>query len=283
MKRVSRLTAVTGAALLVVSLGLASAFAAGGNGAPARAVPDAKAQPALTALNNPRPPARPESIFVPIRPCRIADTRHGGGRLVSGATRNFYVRGTFGFAPQGGVSGGCGVPANATAVALNTTVTGASSDGYLNGYPAGTAAPVGTITTYWHDRTVTTNPVLALAAIGTEPSLTIKNFGGPAHVILDVAGYYVLQIAGMVDPNGGIFAGSSRLVSATHTGLGTYTVTVDSDVSYCTPTVTAYSGYVFASAYNFNGTAVQVTLWYLDSTTHLPTGYDGYFYLTVNC
>jgi hypothetical protein len=93
----------------------------------------------------------------------------------------------------------------------------------------------------------------------------------------------VLQIAGMVDPNGGIFAGSSRLVSATHTGLGTYTVTVDSDVSYCTPTVTAYSGYVFASAYNFNGTAVQVTLWYLDSTTHLPTGYDGYFYLTVNC
>ncbi len=293
MKRVSRLTTVVSVVLIVVSMGLGSAFASGSGAptstAPTPTVPNASTGPGTKApfaagpLINPRPPAKPESILVPVRPCRIADTRYGGGRLPNGGARSFYVRGTSGFAPQGGLSGGCGIPGNATAVALTVTVTGASAGGYLVGYPAGTSAPLANFTTYWSDRTVSSNPVLALSPIGTDPALTIKNSGGPAHVIMDVSGYYVLQIAGMVDPNGVIFAGSSRLLSATHTGLGTYSVTVDSDVSYCTPTVTAYSGYVYASAYDFNGSSVQVTLWYLDSTTHLPTGYDGYFYLTVNC
>ena len=53
------------------------------------------------------------------------------------------------------------------------------------------------------------------------------------------------------------------------------------DVSNCTPTVTAYSGYVYASAYAFQGNNVQVFIWYLSSGT--ATAYDGYFYLNVTC
>ena len=82
--------------------------------------PAGHAAPAVATTNTaPVPTFQPSpagSIFVPITPCRIADTRLGGGIVTGSSTRSFYVAGTVGFAPQGGKSGGCGVPLGATAV-----------------------------------------------------------------------------------------------------------------------------------------------------------------------
>src|ERR1700748_2846374 len=48
--------------------------------------------------------------FVPINPCRVADTRLATGALGNNASKNFLVRGTAGFTTQGGTSGGCCIP-----------------------------------------------------------------------------------------------------------------------------------------------------------------------------
>ena len=49
-------------------------------------------------------------IYVPFPPCRIIDTRLGGGPLAAGQPRSFEVSGTENFAAQGGMEGGCGIP-----------------------------------------------------------------------------------------------------------------------------------------------------------------------------
>jgi hypothetical protein len=281
MKRAARSGAVLLAAAVLMSLGFASASASGGHGAPA--VPTAAKPAAVAAVGNPRPPARPEALFVPVRPCRIADTRRHGGRFRAGWARSVRVRGTVGFAPQGGASGGYGIPAGATAIAASVTSSGTTADGHLIDYPAGTPAPSTFFSSCTRGQARTTNPVLPLAPIGVDPALTIKNVGGTPDVIIDVTGYWQPQIEGMVDRFGQIFAGSSRLVSAAHLGVGLYAVTVDGDVTNCTPTVTGFSGHVYASAFGFAGNTVNVSTWTLDTTTHAEVATDMYLYLSVAC
>jgi hypothetical protein len=91
--------------LAIVSIGVASL------GAP-------KAMAATTGLQ-----------FIPITPCRVADTRNptgafGGPQLASGATREFDI-------PKST----CGIPANAAAYSLNLTVVPYRSLGYLTTWP----------------------------------------------------------------------------------------------------------------------------------------------------
>jgi hypothetical protein len=98
-------------------------------------------------------PVPSEASYVAIEPCRIV-TWNGGGRLVSNATRDFYVRGTTGFTTQGGTSGGCQIPDAATAVALSLAATDTNGTrGRLNLYPSDAVAePPTTVATYWGDR-----------------------------------------------------------------------------------------------------------------------------------
>ncbi len=75
-----------------------------------------------------------------------------------------------------------------------------------------------------------------------------------------------------------------RNLSADVINPGVYRVTVDSDVSYCTPTVNTYSGKgVYGSAYAFAGTSIYVYTWYISGSTHLETASSYYFYLSVDC
>src|SRR4029079_7205751 len=106
----------------------------------------------------------PEASYGPIPPCRIADTRLGGGAIQPASPRALYVRGTSGFVAQGGASGGCGVPLGATAVSASVTTTQATGPGYLTAYPNGSAAPLANFTTYYAHQNLTVNPTFALAA-----------------------------------------------------------------------------------------------------------------------
>ena len=56
--------------------------------------------------------------FVPVDPCRLADTRLGGGDRRQQHGAELPVRGTASFTAQGGTSGGCGVPDGALAAEL---------------------------------------------------------------------------------------------------------------------------------------------------------------------
>jgi hypothetical protein len=262
----------------VIGYGVAAAATPSPHGP---ALPASHANPQAGNGNSPLPPVRPESVYVPIKNCRIVATATAGGVIPNGGTRSFYVVGAAGFAGQGGTSGGCGIPASTTAISARVTASSASANGAFVAYPTGT--PVGQGTLYYAKGVnVTTGATLQLGP-GTGKVLTVKNVAGPAQLSIDVNGYYEEQIEGMISPSGAVYAGSNRIVSATHNSTGSYTVTMDTNVAYCTPTAMTYSGHVYASAYDFDGNNVHVSLWYLDGTTHTEVPENAYFYVSVSC
>src|SRR5205823_9087876 len=73
--------------------------------------------------------------FVPVTPCRVADTRNpngafGGPSLIGGNTRPFTIP-----------DSACGIPATAHAYSLNATVVPKGTLGYLTMFPCGQALP----------------------------------------------------------------------------------------------------------------------------------------------
>ncbi|MGC3994411.1 MAG: hypothetical protein QM779_09940 [Propionicimonas sp.] len=226
----------------------------------------------------------PATDFVPIAPCVIVDTRHGNSanktKLKNKTSRSYAVAGG---SDQGGDAAGCGVPTIAQAVALTAVVVSPSKKGSLKIWAAGAAEPTATFLNYG-SFTMSGNGVVAVRA-GTTPGLTVKNFTATTNLVLSVSGYYLPKLAGMVAPNGTIYAGSSGIVSAVNNSPGVFTVTFDRTITYCTPMVDTYnagSG-VYGAAYAFGSNTATVFTWYLSSSTHLEVPYSFYFYITVTC
>jgi hypothetical protein len=222
----------------------------------------------------------PSATFTTVTPCRIVNTIAGGGALGNGASRSFYVAGTFGFAPQGGKSGGCGIPVGATAIAATITAANSSAHGYLRAYPTGSAEPNATILSYpvFGGNTGTTIPVNPGSALG----LRFTNHGGPTHLIIDVTGYYDQQLAAFISPSGGIYTGTSRVVAASRlTDPGVYEVRFDRDIRYCSSTASAYYYGYFASTDSYGASDTSVVRVRLFNATGAPV--NGYFSLNVSC
>jgi hypothetical protein len=284
MRKSARLAIAVAATFAAAAIGYSAASAADTGAGPATKpdAPPAQFVPHAGPGNSPRPPARPDSVFVPIKACRIVNTSNTGGKIGKGRTRGFYVVGSTGFSGQGGASAGCGIPSTATAISARVTAFHATKKGGLTAYPTDVPSG-GTILYYPKAAYVSTGATLALAS-GTGKVLTVKNSGGPTQLAIDVAGYYDEQIEGMITPAGTVYSGSSHILSATLVTTGVYRVTLDRDVTNCTPMVDTYSGKgVYGSAYAFAGTSVYVNTWYINGTSHLEVGNNYYFYLTVNC
>ncbi|GEK20318.1 Ig-like domain-containing protein [Cellulomonas xylanilytica] len=118
-----------------------------------------------------------------LSPVRLLDTRSGFDAV--GEVQGAVSSGTVHTVQVGGKAG---VPANATAVILNATVTGTTAPGNLRVFPAGTPVPNASVVNYapWRDKA-------NLAIVPLSPSGQISFLsdagGSTAHVILDVAGY----------------------------------------------------------------------------------------------
>ncbi|WP_407838008.1 hypothetical protein ACE1OC_19075 [Streptomyces sp. DSM 116496] len=118
-----------------------------------------------------------------LAPTRIVDTREGQG------TAKGQVPGYGSF--DIGIAGRAGVPAGATAVALNLTVTNPRSAGHLTAYPAGKAVPTTSNVNFAAGQTVA-NAVIV--PVGADGKITVRNGGwNPADVVVDVVGYYSPQ------------------------------------------------------------------------------------------
>ena len=115
--------------------------------------------------------------FRPITPTRLLDTRVAGQgpALVSGETR------------QVPIGGRAGIPNGAVAVALNVTVVGAGTSGFLSVFPAGTGWP-GTSTVNFLPGQVVPN--MALVGLGPGGRVSVLGSGGPVHVIVDATGWF---------------------------------------------------------------------------------------------
>jgi hypothetical protein len=85
------------------------------------------------------------------------------------------------------VTGNGGVPATASGVVANVTVTTTSAPSYLTVYPATSYRPLASDLNWAPGTTV---PNLVVAELGTNGSLGIYNANGSTDVIVDVAGWF---------------------------------------------------------------------------------------------
>ncbi|MCU1452653.1 MAG: hypothetical protein JWN46_799 [Acidimicrobiales bacterium] len=217
-----------------------------------------------------------ETKLVSITPCRVVDTRLGGGPLAPGFVRHLKVRGGGGvFATQGGKSGGCGIPTGATAIEATVSAVFPTGRGYLHVFPAATAEPNATFINYSVGSISNAGhlPVCAASCVGDQ-DLDVKAFQHATHLVIDVSGYAVKPMSAAVTGIA-LIERSSRVVSAAKLSEGAFQVIFDRDVTECTYVATLQSGGymaqaepltsdpngVFVSTYNASGTITSAAFY----------------------
>ncbi|MBB5868270.1 hypothetical protein F4553_001649 [Allocatelliglobosispora scoriae] len=121
-----------------------------------------------------------KGTYYSLFPRRVLDTRTGTGApkavVKPGATVRLQVGGAGGV-PTTGVA----------AVAVNLTVVGPTSAGYLTVFPTGAARPNASSINFAKGETRANSVIVAL---GTDGKIDIFNAVGSTHILIDVAGYY---------------------------------------------------------------------------------------------
>ena len=137
------------------------------------------------------------SAFVPITPCRLADTRPGdlvGSRAVPVGAQEVVQ-----FAVWGS-NGNCSIPSTATGIATNVTTVNPNANSYLTVFPADAAQPLTSNLNWTPSSPPTPNQVtVGLSAGG---AIKVFNNAGTIDVIIDIVGYYVASTSGPAGPPG---------------------------------------------------------------------------------
>lgn len=123
------------------------------------------------------PPGAVAPGFYTLAPCRLLDTRTTGGPIAQGAVREVAVS-------------GCGVPATATAVAINVTAVGSTSSGEVAVYSVDPPAAASNIVSFSLGATRANNGISTVTVDGKlkiKPSLSVS---ASMHVLVDVVGYF---------------------------------------------------------------------------------------------
>ncbi|MHA6764620.1 hypothetical protein [Streptacidiphilus sp. PAMC 29251] len=89
-----------------------------------------------------------------------------------------------------------GVPATASAVALNLTAVGQDGNGFLDAYPAGAAQPTLTSLTYTTANAIGLASTAADVPLSSTGAITIANHSSNTDVIVDISGYYTTDTSG---------------------------------------------------------------------------------------
>jgi hypothetical protein len=118
--------------------------------------------------------------YTALPPTRLLDTRLDGGTLSASATLNLTVTGG-------------SVPAGASAVALNVTVTNTTAASYLSVYPTGDARPLLSNLNWVSGETV---PNLVIVPVGINGQVTFFNDQGQTDIVVDLEGYFAPQPSG---------------------------------------------------------------------------------------
>jgi hypothetical protein len=117
--------------------------------------------------------------FYTLTPCRILDTRPPVNTPISASS---------GTAIQ--ITGICGVPSTAKAIAINVTAVGATSQGILSVYPIGSVPPNYTVAV-GTGQTRAASTVIGLSPYGTVMVAFFTTSGqGQTNFLIDVTGYF---------------------------------------------------------------------------------------------
>jgi len=118
--------------------------------------------------------------FIPVTPCRVADTRNatgpfGGPEPAANSSREFDI-------PQSA----CNIPTTAVAYSLNVTVVPSGTLGFLTLWPSGQTRPA--VSLLNSDGRIKANAAIVGAGTNGGVSVFVTN---ATHVILDIDGYFV--------------------------------------------------------------------------------------------
>lgn len=290
---VKYVTILMSAACLLLTAGVV-ASAAGRGAGPTNAGPESSAAPpggqvavappavpaaATTPIVPAYQPAPAQAIYVPITPCRMIDTRSAGGRLQAGTTRNFKVRGSTGFAAQGGNPAGCGIPATATAVTVSVSSTNMAGTGYFRVWPYGQSEPNATIAHYQLGPITTTGGTMTLGSGAWD--ITMKAYDAGASPVVDVTGYYDTQIHLIILADGTVWYGTAHLLTITHPGTGSYVLTFDRTLDGCNVLATNNGDTNVNVAPTWGGATVNVHTYRLSSGSYSAA--DASFQVYASC
>jgi hypothetical protein len=138
------------------------------------------------------------TVFVPITPCRLVDTRPApttvGTRaapLGPGEIATFQVHGS---------NGNCTIPTSAAAVTANVTIVAPTSDSFLSVFPADAARPNASNLNWRAGQAPTPNAVTV--ALSTAGAVSVFNERGDVDVIVDLVGYHQPGGSGAQGPQG---------------------------------------------------------------------------------
>jgi hypothetical protein len=111
--------------------------------------------------------------FVELDPHRVLDTRSSGTPITGGSTRSLALAGT------------AGVPADATAVVLNVTVTEPRAAGYVTVFRCGASVPSTSTVNF-----VAGETIAAMATVGLGGGSVCVAASATTHLVVDVDGAY---------------------------------------------------------------------------------------------
>jgi hypothetical protein len=120
-------------------------------------------------------PADVPAAYTPVGPCRLADTRHSFGMTRLSASTIRIV-----------AAGRCGVPTDATAIAITLTATTPRRAGFVTAFPAELSRPVVSNLNVTAGQTRANSALLALGAGG---AIDVYDASG-GHVVVDVTGAF---------------------------------------------------------------------------------------------
>jgi hypothetical protein len=127
-----------------------------------------------------------KEAYVPIAPCRLADTRPGPFNVGTRSTpigaaqsHTFTVRGT---------NGNCTIPPTASAIVANVTAVAPTATSYMTVWPAD--APQAVVSSLNYSAGQEPFPNAVTVKLSADGKIKVYNNAGSVHVIIDISGYY---------------------------------------------------------------------------------------------
>ncbi|MCX5124138.1 PKD domain-containing protein [Streptomyces sp. NBC_00347] len=179
--------------------------------------------------------------FSPLAPTRVLDTRTSGGALSAAKTRTVKVAGVN------------GIPADAKAVALNLTGTGATQPAHVIAYPDPAKRPA---TSNLNVEPGKDKSNQAIVPVGPNGTITLFTNSGSTHLVLDAVGYYGKDGKALFTPVVPKRLADTRTTGKVAPGATTTVSGLPADAVGAVLNVTATdsTGPGFLTAYAFGGT-----------------------------
>lgn len=138
------------------------------------------------------------SVFVPITPCRLLDTRPGADNVGPRATP-IGADETYSLAVRG-TNGNCTIPSDATAIAINTVAIGPTGSSFVTLFPADVARPLAANLNTVAGAPPTPN--LVTVQLASDGRISIYNLKGTVDIAGDITGYFAPEGASGTGPAG---------------------------------------------------------------------------------